>query len=36
LSGVLDTASVVGKVNDLEQYVLIVTPVQPSANAPRA
>jgi len=33
LSGVLDTASVVGKVNDLEQYVLMVTPLQASANA---
>jgi len=33
LSGVLDKASVVGKVNDLEQYVLKVTPVQASANA---
>jgi len=33
LSGVLDKASVVGKVNDLEQYLLILTPVQPSANA---
>jgi len=32
LSGVLDKASVVGKVNDLEQYVLKVTPVQASAN----
>jgi len=32
-SGVLDKASVVGKVNDQEQYVLKVTPVQASANA---
>ena len=32
-SGVLDKASVVGKVNDLEQYVLKVTPVQASANS---
>ena len=29
----LDKASVVGKVNDLEQYLLKVTPVQASANA---
>jgi len=32
-SGVLDKASVVGKVNDLEQYVLKVTPVKASACA---
>jgi len=32
-SGVLDKASVVGKVNDQEQYVLKVTPVKASANA---
>jgi len=32
-SGVLDKASVVGKVNDPEQYVLKVTPVQASASA---
>jgi len=32
-SGVLYRASVVGKVNDLEQYVIKVTPVQASANA---
>jgi len=32
-SGVLYKASVVGKVNDLEQYVIKVTPVQASANA---
>jgi len=32
-SGVLDKASVVGKVNDLEQYVIKVTPVQALANA---
>jgi len=32
-SGVLDKASVVGKVNDLEQYVIKVTPVQAPANA---
>jgi len=32
-SGVLDEASVVGKVNDLEQDVLKVTPVKASANA---
>ena len=31
-SGVLDKASVVGNVNDLEQYVLEVTPVQASTN----
>ena len=31
-SGVLDKDSVVGKVNDLEQYVLNVTPVKVSAN----
>jgi len=31
--GVLDRASVVGKVNDREQYVLKVTPVKASANA---
>jgi len=30
---VLDKASVVGKLNDLEQYVIKVTPVQASANA---
>jgi len=30
---VLDKASVIGKVNDLEQYVLKVTPAQASANA---
>ena len=33
LSGVLDKASVVGRGNDLEQYVLKVTPSQASANA---
>ena len=32
-SGVLDKASVVGKVNDLEQYVLKVPPVEASATA---
>jgi len=32
-SGVLEKASVVGKVNDLEQYVLKVTPVKDSACA---
>jgi len=32
-SGVLDKASVVGKVNDLEQYVIKVTPVQGLATA---
>jgi len=32
-SGVLDKASVVGKVNDREQYVFKVTPVKASANA---
>ena len=32
-SGVLNEASVVGKVNDREQYVLKVTPVKASANA---
>jgi len=32
-SGVLDKASVVGKVSDLEQYVIKVTPVQAPANA---
>jgi len=32
-SEVLDKASVVGKVKDLEQYVLKVTPVQASANS---
>jgi len=32
-SGMLDKASVVGKVNDLEQYVLKVTPVKASACA---
>jgi len=32
-SGVLDKASLVGKVNDLEQYLLVVTPVQASAHA---
>jgi len=32
-SEVLDKASVVGKVNDVEQYVLKVTPVKASANA---
>jgi len=32
-SGVLDKESVVGKVNDLEQYVLKVTPVKASACA---
>ena len=32
-SGVLDKASVIGKVNDQEQYVLRVTPVQASTNA---
>jgi len=31
--GVLEKASVVGKVNDLEQYVLKVTPVKSSGNA---
>jgi len=35
-SGVLEKASVVGKVNDQEQYVLKVTPVQASANAASA
>jgi len=33
---VLDTASVVGKVNDAEQYVLKVTPVKVSAKAASA
>jgi len=33
LCGVLDKASVVGKVHDQEQYVLKVTPVKASANA---
>jgi len=32
-SGVLDKASAFGKFNDLEQYVLKVTPVKASANA---
>ena len=32
-SGLLNEASVVGKVNDREQYVLKVTPVKASANA---
>jgi len=32
-SGVLDKASVFDKVNDMEQYVLKVTPVKLSANA---
>ena len=32
-SGVLDQASVVGKVKDQEQYLLKVTPVQASVNA---
>jgi len=32
-SGLLNEASVVGKVNDQEQYVLKVTPVKASANA---
>jgi len=32
-SGVLNEASVVGKVNDREQYVIKVTPVKASANA---
>jgi len=35
-SGVLDKASVVGKVNDQEQYVLRVTPVKASANGVHA
>jgi len=30
---VLDKESVVGKMNDLKQYVLKVTPVQASANS---